>query len=326
MRMPMIFIIVLSIVFLSLYSLLNMNYDYESLSNVQQLPALQPNQFLYIDGRKTYLGQASPIYIINLPTRVDRRTDSIAVIKTLDLQAILVPAYSIDSVEIVRRYYRRPVYFKLPEFACWASHMRLWMTIVNNTLQSINTTWSLIFEDDIDLEWNIFNIVQSFPDMIWHRADLIYLGHCANPPGQMIYQSLEYKYRIHEARHPSCTHAYAIRSASAAKLIYLLSEPQRPIDDSIVELVQNNRLVVFSIHPPLAIQRLVSNDNPSDVNRIDRHSWFYRIQHSMYTWLQWVNGVEFGEQLTQSTLQRANRTVANQWRAMNEHTVWIHHQ
>src|SRR5262249_4243912 len=144
----------------------------------------------HINGSIKYLGKAYPIYIINLPSRSDRRTESIALIQTINLEAFIVPAYSIHSPEIlIWNKNRSKLFFKLTELACWASHMRIWITISNYTYFNNNNTWSLIFEDDIDLEFDIPFIMQSFPHSIWSDADLIYLGHCANPPGKLIYQS-----------------------------------------------------------------------------------------------------------------------------------------
>ncbi len=200
--------------------------------------------------------------------------------------------------------------------------MRIWITIVNYTSSHHDNKWSLVFEDDIDLEIDTPNIMQTFPRTIWNDADLIYLGHCANPPGKLIYQSSQHMYRIHQALNPSCTHAYAIRTHIAKKLVYLLSKPSRPIDDSIVKLVHKHQLIVYSIHPPLAIQKEVTKKNPSDVNQINRQSFIYRIQLSIYTFLQWWNGVEFYEKLNKSAFKKANLTKAKQWRKMYEKEIW----
>ena len=313
----------LSLVFL-LINYFFLLHRHDSLSDgIQALQPFKSSECLHINGTHTHLGQASPIYIINLPSRHDRRTESIGLIQRLNLEAFLVPAYSIHSAEVRRRHRTHTQwFFKLTELACWTSHMRLWVTIADTSLSPNESTWSLVFEDDVDLELDIVNVMQSFPASIWSSADLIYLGHCANPPGHLIYQSSEYVYRVHQALHPSCTHAYAIRSSSAEKLVALLDQPRQPIDDSIITLVQQSKLIAYSIHPPLAIQKPISNRNPSDVNQTDRQSWMYRLRLSLYTLLQWYNGVELGETLYQSTLERVNLSQADQWRRMHEHALW----
>ncbi|CAF0972698.1 unnamed protein product [Adineta steineri] len=268
------------------------------------------------------LGKATSIYIINLPSRPDRRTESIALMQTLNLEAFIVPAYSVQSVEIVsQNRYRNKLLLKLTELACWASHMRVWMTIANNTLLH-NNTWSFIFEDDIDLEIDTPRILKSFSHSIWNEADLIYLGHCGDIPGTLIDQSWKHIHRVHQALRPSCTHAYAIRSDAARKLIYLLSKPSRAIDDSIVKLVDNHQLVAYSIHPPLAMQLPSSNTNPSDVNHRNEQSFIYRIQFLFKKFSHWLKRVPSYEKLNKSALQKANLTKAISWRKMYEQGVW----
>ncbi|CAF1118276.1 unnamed protein product [Rotaria sordida] len=314
------------ILFPTIFLVTNVLFNVPNNSLLNQTQLIKPfdQSLLFpINGSIKYLGKACPIYIINLPSRSDRRTESVALIQTLDLQAFIVPAYSIHSPEIyILNQNRNKLFFKLTELACWASHMRIWISIVNNTSSQNNNTWSIIFEDDIDLEIDTPYIMQSLPYSIWRDADLIYLGHCANPPGKLIYQSSKYIYRLYQALHPSCTHAYAIRSNTAEKLINLLSKPSRPIDDSIIKLVDNQQLIVYSIHPPLAIQKLVSKTNPSDVNQINRQSLMYRIQLTIYTFIQWWNGVQPCKALNKSTFKKANLTKAIYWRKMYEKGIW----
>jgi GR25 family glycosyltransferase involved in LPS biosynthesis len=317
MRRSIVFIFFSIILFV-----INSPFDVKDHSILYQIQPFNRSLLFHINGSRKYLGKASPIYIINLPSRYDRLTESIALIQTFNLEAIIVPAYSIHSPVILRHNQKlNRLFFKLTELACWASHMRLWLTIVNYT-SSDNNTWSLVFEDDIDLEIDTPYIMQTFPHRIWNDADLIYLGHCANPPGKLIYQSSKHVYRIHQALHPSCTHAYAIRSNTAKKLAHLLSKPSRPIDDSIVKLVDKHQLIAYSIHPPLAIQKPVSKTNPSDVNLINRQSFIYSIQFGIYTFLQWWNGVEPYETLNKSALKRANLTNAEYWRKIYEKGIW----
>ena len=278
------------------------------------------SDYFLIPGQQTSISQISSIYIINLPRRVDRRIDSIGLIHRLDLQASLVPAYSISSPSIP--------YMSLTstELACWASHFRLWRTLhhqQNN--DSLTNRWTMILEDDVDVEIDLVQRIESFPSSIWTMADLIYLGHCANPPGQLIHQSHRYHYRIHYALHPTCTHAYLIRSTSLDKLLSLLSKPRRSIDESIVELVRENQLIVLSIHPPFAKQKIVNDGNPSDINRIDRRSLKYQMGDVIYRVIQWWNGVEKDQDLLRSTLKRINRKRANQWRIKHEHSIWLNY-
>ena len=288
-------------------------------------PVIDSSEMLFINGSKKSLGDILGIYIINLPERIDRRTESIALIQRLGLQAYLVPAYSSNSSDIIIRDRLRShrFLFNKNEFACWASHMRLWTTLANDASKNNNDSWALIFEDDVDLELNLVDIINRFPCFIWKQADLIYLGHCANPPGQLIYRSFKDHYRIHRALHPSCTHAYAVRLNALDQLVVLLAKPVESIDNALVRLIEKNSLVAFSIHPPLAIQKIVSKENPSNINQVDRESWIYRFKFYFYRFFQWLNGVELDQKLRQSTLQQSNRIKASLWRQKNEKGVWL---
>ena len=292
------------------------------------LSLFNASQFINIPGQLIVNTPISSISIINLPRRVDRRIDSIGLMQKLYLQASIVPAYSISSPEIVQLANHRSS-LTSTELACWASHVRLWMTLhrhhYDRSLRTNDSSvkWMMILEDDIDVEADLVQRLRSFPSSIWSMADLIYLGHCANPPGRLVYRSIRYDYRIHHALHPTCTHAYLIRSTSLYKLISSLSRPVKPLDESIVDLVHRNSVVVLSVHPPMAEQKVVDESNPSDVNLIDRRSLWYRLSYGVYCLLQWWTGVEKDVGLLRPTLKHVNRQRANGWRKEHEHSIWI---
>lgn len=275
---------------------------------------LSSSMMLHIDGHIKNIANIKQIYIINLPNRSDRRRNSIALMQTFDLDALIIPAYTIHSPEVVARTWLvRHGRITLVELACWASHMQVWSNIIasNNS-----NSWSLIFEDDIDLEMVTLEVLNSFPSDLWNKTDLIYLGYCGNQPGSMIYEGA-YGYRIHRALYPSCTHAYAIQSSSASKLLRLLSSPHKAIDDEIVDLTNNEKIQVFSIHPPLAIQKSITSSNPSDVNPLKDTLWFHFIRW-INSILEYLRGAEFVDKLKDSAFARSNLSRAEEWRKDNE--------
>ncbi|CAF4365981.1 unnamed protein product, partial [Rotaria sordida] len=100
--------------------------------------------------------------------------------KTLHFDAFIVPAHTIHSPEVVsRNHLVRNGHITLVELACWASHMQIWSAIADS---KSNDTWSLVFEDDIDLETFTSEVLESFPHDLWNKPDLIYLGSCGNIP------------------------------------------------------------------------------------------------------------------------------------------------
>jgi GR25 family glycosyltransferase involved in LPS biosynthesis len=273
--------------------------------------------FLHINGTIKHLGAAKQIYIINLPYRKDRRTGSIALFQTLNFDAFMVPALSIHSPEVVSRtHLTQKSRMRLIEIACWASHMQLWLEIAD----SQNDTWAFIFEDDIDLEMSTFDVLESFSLDLWNIPDMIYLGYCGNPAGALIYEGIQ-GYRVHRAINPTCTHAYAIRSRTASKLIHLLSSPQEPVDKGIVGLAYDEKLLVFSIHPPLALEQEITSSYPSDVNPVQYTLKYQANAWGIFLW-QWWLGVKVIGTLKDSALARSDFNKANEWRKKHQSGIW----
>ena len=302
------------------------NFSFDRLRQIAD-PApfkrLCSSSLLHLNQTIKHIAAIRNIYVINLPRRPDRRTTSIALLQALQLDAHIVPALDIYSPQVLSRSHL--VYtgqLTLLELACWASHMQIWTEIAAVAAASgQNETWSLIFEDDIDLETTTVNILRSFPDDLWSQPDMIYLGHCGNPPGPLLYRGLE-DYRVHRALNPSCTHAYALRSGAASRLVHLLSTPVRAVDDDIVRLVNAGKLSIFSIHPPLATQQLITFPHPSDVNP-PKNTWIYVIKLRINFFVKWWHGVEFVTALKDSALARANLSEADDWREMYESALWL---
>lgn len=279
---------------------------------------LSPSSLLHLNETIKCIAAIEQIYIINLPDREDRRITSIALFQTLHLDAQLVPALDSHSPQVLsRRHLMDTGQITLLELACWASHMQIWMEIASS---QANDTWTLIVEDDIDLEMMTVQILESFPRDLWARPDMIYLGHCGNPPGAGLFDGIE-GYRVHRAINPSCTHAYAIRSNAASRLVRLLSMPLRAVDDELVRLGDQGALEIFSIHPPLALQQSTISSHPSDVNP-PQDTRVYSLRRKINFVVEWWRGVQFVDQLQHSTLAQANLSNADNWRQLHEGSSW----
>ena len=134
---------------------------------------------LHIHGHVEHIGPIKQIFIINLPYHSDQRTSSIALMQTLDFDAFIVLAYTVQSPEIVSRIsLTRHYRITLVELACWASHMQIWTNII--TSENSNS-WTLIFEDDINLEMVTYEVLESLSRDLWNQIGMIYLGYCDNP-------------------------------------------------------------------------------------------------------------------------------------------------
>jgi GR25 family glycosyltransferase involved in LPS biosynthesis len=262
------------------------------------------------------------VYVINLPRRVDRRITSIALVQTLQLNAIFVRAFDSHSIEVQSRlHWTELTRMTVPEIACWASHMQIWFDLSGcDQSSSPRDKWTLILEDDVDLEMSTSEILRSFPTNLWSNFDMIYLGHCGNAPGQFLYHGRN-GYQVHQATNPSCTHAYVIRTSTARQLVKLLASPNAAVDDEIVRLAKQGKLNIASIHPPVAIQRLFNTTQPSDVNPV-LTTCRYKLRRTINRVIEWLRGVQQVHDLVNSTLVQADLDRANRWRLVHETSVW----
>jgi GR25 family glycosyltransferase involved in LPS biosynthesis len=307
-----------------------LQYNYNSIGfhqaefNIPAHPfvALSTSSFIHVNETIKHIASIDLIYIVNLVSRQHRRTTAIAILQTLHLDAFIVPALDIHSPQVVSRLslVNRGRLTRL-ELACWASHMQIWSNIV---VSSHNDSWTLIFEDDVDLEMSSIDILRSFPRFLWEQPDMIYVGHCGNPPGARLFTGA-HGYRIHRAINPSCTHAYAIRTRAAARLLRLLSTPTEPIDNGITRLNSDGQLLIYSIHPPLALQQPSLTYHVSDVNPV-RHTLPHFFKMKIRMLIEWWQGVERVTRLKDSVLTHINRTTADRWRTAHETYVWTTEQ
>ena len=311
----LIFIVLFSYMCLSTYRYVFISTDISVIEKALERPS--KSSMIHLNGAIKTLGGIKQTYVINLPYREDRRTGIIALFQKLDYNVFIVPGFDIHSpVTVSRAQLTRKGDLRLVELASWLSHIQVWLEI--DALE--NDSWGLIFEDDIDLELSTFDILQSFPSDLWNIPDMIYLGYCGNNPGPIIYEGIE-GYRVHQAMHPSCAHAYAIRHRSVEKILPLLSPPQDVIDDAIVELVKNKKILVYSIHPPLAIQQTITSSRPSDMNPVES-TLRYKVGKGINYISEWWRGVEFTDKLKNSSLAQADFKKANEWRINHESDIW----
>ncbi|RIB30805.1 hypothetical protein C2G38_2026579 [Gigaspora rosea] len=145
--------------------------------------------------------------------------------------------------------------------ACYISHYKVYQSIIANGYDS-----ALILEDDVDIEMNIVNIMTDILPNLPSGWDLLYLGHCGWEKNDE-YVSSSNEFKVYKSNEPGCTHAYAVSSLGANKLLnnLELENPQDPIDLEIIEKIQQGTINSFSFQPQVIVQWR-SIDNPSDVN------------------------------------------------------------
>lgn len=82
---------------------------------------------------------------------------------------------------------------------------------------------------------------------------------------------------IHPSRAPKCTHAYALRSSGARKLLQYLQYPpfaySRALDQALAWLVLDGKVRSFTVVPSLVVQRKVSTSDIDQGNSGFGSSW-----------------------------------------------------
>ncbi|VDB86564.1 unnamed protein product [Peniophora sp. CBMAI 1063] len=163
----------------------------------------------------------------------------------------------------------------LPKLACWYSHLQL----LRRISECEDERPSIVLEDDVDMERDIHERLQSIWDALPSDWDIVYLGHCwsnetehqplrtvappwlPNSKGYVPSMPSDPAHRtsLHPASGPKCTHAYALSRHGARRLLAHLRHPpfaySRAIDQAMAWLVRSDRLNAFSIVPPVVVQR-----------------------------------------------------------------------
>jgi len=135
--------------------------------------------------------------------------------------------------------------------SCWDSHIRVWRKIIEN---GDNT--AIIFEDDIDVEYDLEKRLQRMWPALPPDWDVVLLGHCwsdgANSP------QLPEATNLRVLNIAMCTHGYAVSRRGAYQLLRHLRSPDmaysRPVDMAMNTLSQIGRIKAFGVYPPIVIQ------------------------------------------------------------------------
>jgi len=146
------------------------------------------------------------------------------------------------------------------EIACWHSHFEVLRKIADG-----DDDVALIFEDDIDMEWDLQRWLQSLWPFLPNKWDLVMLGHCFSR--EYAKEPLPGTSYLYPSTSALCSHAYAVSKRSAAHLVRLLRSPlfaySLPIDDAYVLLNSDKHINSLSVYPPIVIQ---SSTTTSDVS------------------------------------------------------------
>ncbi|CAG8559710.1 12070_t:CDS:1 [Acaulospora colombiana] len=178
-----------------------------------------------------------------------------AVANALNLDFDFFEAISKDDYKTLNEYESD---LAPPQKACYVSHYKVWQLVAQRNSSA------LILEDDVDFEMNISSVMLEILRILPADWEMLYLGHCSQEDfGEPLGESSGFK--LFKSTRPSCTHAYAVSSSGAAKLLELLVNPKMPVDVELVFNIEPGKIISYSIEPPL-IAQWKSPDNPSDIS------------------------------------------------------------
>ncbi|KAH7923769.1 hypothetical protein BV22DRAFT_1014704 [Leucogyrophana mollusca] len=176
-----------------------------------------------------------------------------------------------------------------PKIACWNSHVSAIRKFIDNKNMTAVGDVAVIVEDDIDMEKNIRERLNSTWGSLPVGWDIVFLGHCWSNesfypalPGHINASQL-HSTRIHPSLAPKCTHAYALSRTGARRVLLHLRYPpfaySRALDQAFSWLVESGRLRSYSVVPSVIVQRKTEK---SDVMFGMGSDWRERLEHGVF--------------------------------------------
>jgi len=145
------------------------------------------------------------------------------------------------------------------EIACWQSHIEVLRRIADG-----DDDVALIFEDDIDMEWDLERRLRYLWSFLPDNWDMVLIGHCFSSEYEK--EHVWGNSYLHPSSWAMCTHGYAVSKKSAARLVRFLRSPlfaySRPIDHAFIMLNSDKHINSFSVYPPIVTQ---SSRTTSDI-------------------------------------------------------------
>ncbi|KAJ1656164.1 hypothetical protein IWQ61_004221 [Dispira simplex] len=233
-------------------------YQGQRLTTLQSPPPKEPSENQTPFARETHNREVfGQIYVVNLAKRTDRKDSMITLLRFLDLPGLFTSAVTPDDLAFVPKSAEEHGVGK-DQLACWRSHMNIYQDVVRRNLPR-----ALILEDDIDLELNVTDIVETKLQHIPLDWDIFYLGHCS--VGKYYGEMWDKEHGIRLLNGGWCTHAYMVTQRGAQRLLNLLAKPTAALDQMLAELGEKQTLLPYAAEPQVVAQ-LRREDDPSDIS------------------------------------------------------------
>ncbi|MEQ1558898.1 MAG: glycosyltransferase family 25 protein [Methyloglobulus sp.] len=208
------------------------------------------------------------VYIINLPERLDRRTEMELELKKVNLsyqnkQVVVFPAIKVDE---------KGKFPSIGSRGCFLSHLSILRQARDSKARSI-----LFMEDDLAISPKLQSLIPSLANALESKDwSILYLGHVENTPSDSAFELLTYSKPVVTA------HFYAVKGDIIDRLItFLETVMERPgghpdggpmhYDGALSTFRQQNpNLITLLASPNLGWQRSSRSD-------IAATKWFDKI-------------------------------------------------
>jgi len=142
---------------------------------------------------------------------------------------------------------------------CYLSHLNILKMIV----ETKNTGYSIIFEDDFDIKSNNFlRDVINILNKLDGKFDMIYLGNINSSYGDKFDDNIYY---VNNNQSLIGLQGYLINNSKINKIIPLISYINEPIDLKYERLIKENKIQTYLINPTMVDQGGVNNSTINDV-------------------------------------------------------------
>ncbi|KAJ7935171.1 hypothetical protein B0H13DRAFT_1949951 [Mycena leptocephala] len=167
--------------------------------------------------------------------------------------------------------------------AHWKSHYDVLRQIAEGAEEV-----ALVFEDDVDVEWELETRLNRFLPALPPDWDVLLLGHCSAT--ETLHAPISSSPFIHPSNMPHCTPGYAVTRRGAQRLVRRLRTEafafSRPLERAFAHLIEAQRMHdrrpgtgpslnpgmrFFSVYPPVVVQRytLEKNTQGEEVERLE---------------------------------------------------------
>jgi GR25 family glycosyltransferase involved in LPS biosynthesis len=152
--------------------------------------------------------------------------------------------------------YRGSEINKKKEIGCYMSHLKIYEMIQQKEQTSTSNPYSVIFEDDFDIDSSLFlkDVNESLEYLKNNKLDfdILYLGTIPHNHGNLLDKKI---YEIDKKTGLEGTHGMIIHNKNVSKLITNLKPMKQAFDVELTQLCHRDKLNAYVIYPHIVNQQ-----------------------------------------------------------------------